>query len=146
MQSANPLDYPPVWLALCAAGAWLAGRVWRVPSLSAPGWGLVAMGLALMGIAAWTMWRAGATVDPTRPPTALVTHGVFARSRNPIYLADAVILLGLCLIWQPLAAIILVPLFTRVISRRFIPQEEAWLRARDAAAFDAWAARTPRWL
>ena len=48
-----------------------------------------------------------ATLHPGRPPTALVTHGVYARSRNPIYLADAIILAGLCLIWQPLAALVL---------------------------------------
>ena len=139
-------DYPPVWLALFAVGGWLAGRIWPFTLLRGPGLGLVAMGAVLMAVAAWTMMRAGATVNPTREPTALVSHGVFARSRNPIYLADAVILLGLCLMWQPLAAMVLVPLFVRVIDRRFIAREEAWLRARDAAAFQEWAARTRRWI
>lgn len=116
------------------------GALWGV------GLALVALGAALMAVAATTMRRAGATVNPTKPPTALVTHGVFSRSRNPIYLADAVILLGLCLIWQPLAALALVPLFVRTITRRFILREESWLSARAPAEFAAWAARTPRWL
>ena len=138
--------YPPVWLAIFAALAFLAGRLMPLPTAPKLGWSLAAGGLALMAVAAVTMLRAGATVDPTREPTALVTHGVFRLTRNPIYLADALILAGLCLVWQPLAALVLVPGFVLVIDRRFIRQEEAWLRARNAAAFDAWAARTRRWL
>lgn len=142
----RPLAYPPVWLAIFAALAFLAGRVAPMPTAPAAGWALVAAGLLLMAAAALTMWRAGATVDPTRPPTALVTRGVFRWTRNPIYLGDVLILAGLCLAWQPLAALPLVPGFMAVIGHRFIRQEEAWLRARDPAAFDAWAPRTRRWL
>jgi len=140
------LDYPPVWLAMFAGAAWLSGRLWPLPVATGAGWLLVLAGLALMGASGWVMLRAGATVDPTRAPTALVTHGPYRLSRNPIYLADAVILAGLCLIWQPVAALVLVPGFMAVIRHRFIRREETWLRARDARGFDAWAARTRRWL
>ena len=138
--------YPQVWLVIFAGLALLAGRIVPMPAAPLPGWSLVAAGLALMATAAVTMLRAGATVDPTRQPTALVTHGIFRLSRNPIYLGDVLIVAGLCLVWQPLAALVLVPGFLLVIDRRFIRQEEAWLRNRDRAAFDAWAARTRRWL
>ena len=138
--------YPQVWLVIFAGLAFLAGRIVPMPAAPLPGWILVAAGLALMATAAVTMLRAGATVDPTRQPTALVTHGIFRLSRNPIYLGDVLIVAGLCLMWQPLAALVLVPGFLLVIDRRFIRQEEAWLRNRDRAAFDAWAARTRRWL
>lgn len=138
--------YPQVWLVIFAGLAFLAGRIVPMPAAPLPGWILVAAGLALMATAAVTMLRAGATVDPTRQPTALVTHGIFRLSRNPIYLGDVLIVAGLCLVWQPLAALVLVPGFLLVIDRRFIRQEEAWLRNRDRAAFDAWAARTRRWL
>jgi len=140
------LDYPPAWLAIFGGLAWLVGRLWPVPAATGAGWLLILAGLALMAAAAWVMLRGGATVDPTRPPTALVTRGPYRLSRNPIYLADAVILTGLCLLWQPLAALLLVPGFMAVIQRRFIRREETWLRARDAHGFDAWAARTRRWL
>ena len=138
--------YPQVWLVIFAGLAFLAGRIVPMPAAPLPGWALVAAGLALMATAAVTMLRAGATVDPTRQPTALVTHGIFRLSRNPIYLGDVLIVAGLCLVWQPLAALVLVPGSLLVIDRRFIRQEEAWLRNRDRAAFDAWAARTRRWL
>ncbi|WP_231565723.1 methyltransferase family protein [Paracoccus sanguinis] len=146
MGGLRALDLPPVWLALFALAAWGLGRLAPYTALTPIGWGLVALGAALMIAAAWTMTRRGATLHPGRPPTALVTHGVYARSRNPIYLADAIILAGLCLIWQPLAALVLVPAFAAVITRRFIRREEAWLAARDPDAYAAWAARTRRWL
>lgn len=142
----DPFSWPPVWLALFGLAAWLAGRFWPIPTYSVAGWLLVLVGAAIMGIAAMTMIKAGATVDPTREPTALVTHGIFRWSRNPIYLADAIILCGLCLIWQPVATVVLVPAFIWVITSRFIKQEEAWLTQRDPAGFAAWAKRTRRWL
>ena len=140
------LDYPQVWILIFAALAFMAGRILPMPTAPAAGWALVASGLLLMVVAALTMLRAGATVDPTRQPTALVTHGIFRLSRNPIYLGDVLILTGLCLAWQPLAGLFLVPAFVLVIDRRFIQREEAWLRTRDARAFDLWATRTRRWL
>ena len=139
-------DYPPVWLAIFAAAAWLAGRLFPMATAPITGSVLVAGAVLLMAAAGLTMLRGGATVDPTRPPTALVTRGPYRLSRNPIYLADAVILAGLCLIWQPLSALLLVPGFMVVIQRRFIRREEAWLRARDERGFDEWAAHTRRWL
>lgn len=142
----DPLSWPPTWLALFALAAWIAGRLWPMMTFAPAGWALVALGIGLMGVAALTMLRAGATVDPTREPTALVTHGVYRLSRNPIYLADAVILAGLCLVWHPLSAVVMVPGFVWAVTRRFIRQEERWLACRDPAGFAAWSARTRRWL
>jgi protein-S-isoprenylcysteine O-methyltransferase Ste14 len=86
------------------------------------------------------------TVIPRRDPSALVTGGVYAISRNPIYLADALILAGVVL-WAdvPLAAP-LVPAFMALIQRRFIRGEEARIAAAFGADFAAYAVRTPRWL
>ena len=92
-------------------GAAIGARSVCVAPMRIGAWALVAAGLALMATAAVTMLRAGATVDPTRQPTALVTHGIFRLSRNPIYLGDVLIVAGLCLVWQPLAALVLVPGF-----------------------------------
>lgn len=142
----DPLAWPPFWLILFAAGAWLLGRLWPITTFPKLGWIAVAASVLLMLAAIVTMVRAKATFDPTQRPTALVTHGVFRWSRNPIYLADAVILLGFCLIWQPLAALVLVPAFVWVIGNRFIRQEERWLAAAFPAEFAAWSSRTRRWL
>jgi protein-S-isoprenylcysteine O-methyltransferase Ste14 len=79
-------------------------------------------------------------------PDALVTTGVFARTRNPIYLGDAAILAGLVLFWQAWPSLVLVPLFVWLITDRFIRPEEERLHARFGVRFEQWAQRTRRWL
>lgn len=142
------LDYPPVWLAGFAAAGRAVGRLAPMPfpGAAALGWLLLAAGLALMTAAAAQMLARRTTLDPHGAPSALVTGGVYRLSRNPIYLADALILSGLALIWQAPLALLLVPVFAAVITRRFIRPEEARLMARFPDAFPGFAARTRRWL
>jgi protein-S-isoprenylcysteine O-methyltransferase Ste14 len=145
------IDLPPLWLALFAALAWAQARLLPLGGFGA--WGdpagaaLIGAGLALMAAAFVEFRRHRTSVIPHRQPSALVTTGVYRLSRNPIYLADALILAGLCLRWDALPALVLlVPLFAAVITARFIRPEEARLRAAFGAAFDDWAARTRRWI
>lgn len=145
------IDLPPVWLAVFAALAWVQAT--RLPVLQ-PGPAimdllgglLVGGGLVLIGLAAHAMMQARTTVIPHRDPDALVTSGIFRRTRNPIYLGDALILTGLMLRWEAWPALILLPLFVWVITDRFIAPEEARLRDHFGAAFDRYAATTRRWI
>ena len=143
------IDLPPVWLALFAALGWVQAAWLPLASFGAFGdWlgaGLVAAGLALAIAAAVEFRRARTTIIPHEMPTAIVTSGVYRLSRNPIYLGDALILAGLGLRWDSVLALALVPVFAAVITRRFILPEEARLRARFGAEYDAWAARVRRW-
>lgn len=142
-------DYPPVWLGGFALAGALAGQVaphgpaW----LAGCGLPLALAGVALMLWAGWTMIRARTTVDPHGQPRHLVTTGPFRLSRNPIYLADAVILAGLCLAFRaPLATVPLVAGFVAVVSARFIHPEEQRLARLFPQAFAAYRRRTRRWL
>ena len=141
------LDLPPVWLAVFAGLGWAAGRLVPV-SLPYGGWvggGLVLAGLVLMAVAVAQMVGLRTTFIPRRDPQALVTQGVFALSRNPIYLADALVLCGLIIGWQAVWALPLVPAFMAFIARRFIRGEEARIAARFGAEWLAYAVRTRRW-
>lgn len=144
------LDYPPVWLAGFAALLW-AQAVW-VPLGSTGAWGgpagavLVGLGLIVMLAAAWEFRRKGTTVVPHRAPSALVTGGVFRLSRNPIYLADLMILAGLALRWEALSGLLLVPILAWVLQVRFIRPEEARLAAAFGADYAAWCRNTRRWI
>ncbi|GHE86121.1 S-isoprenylcysteine methyltransferase [Aliiroseovarius zhejiangensis] len=145
------LDMPPVWLALMIALAYGLDRI-------APGLGfgleitrglgnlLIVLGLGLLGAAIWQFRRARTTVIPGEEPSALVQHGLYRWTRNPIYLGDAMILTGLILRWDVLPALLLVPVFTTIITKRFILWEEAALRAKFGPAFDDWAGQVRRWI
>ncbi len=145
------LDVPPVWLLLFLGLARLQAvrlPVWRVdlPLVDLLAGVLVGLGALLMGLAALEMRRARTTIVPHREPDALVTTGVFARSRNPIYLGDTCLLTGLILFWKAWPSLVLVPLFMWLVTDRFIRPEEARLRAAFGARFDQWARRTRRWI
>ena len=103
-------------------------------------------GMACGLAAAVQMVLARTTVIPRNTPERLVTGGLFSFSRNPIYLADVVILSGLMLIWHAVLAAPLIAVFMAVITRRFIRGEEAAIAAAHGADYAAYCARTPRFL
>lgn len=142
------LDVPPVWLVGFLGLSYSVATLWpvRVAWLSTLGLWLAGLGLALLLVAALQMLRRRTTVNPHGQPSVLVTDRLFRASRNPIYLADVLVLGGLTLWWDGLVAVLLVPLFVAVITRRFIRPEEERLRAAFGAAADAYMARTRRWL
>ncbi len=142
------VDIPPSWLVLHLAVAWVVS--WVSPAIFGAagrvlGPVLVVAGLALMAAAVLQMARRRTTVIPRRDPSALVTEGVFSLSRNPIYLGDAVILLGAILWLDAVLALPLVASFVWLIQARFIRDEEARLTLAFGPEFDLWAARTRRW-
>lgn len=143
------IDIPPSWLALHIGAAWVLSLV-SPPVFGAWGAvlgpGLVALGALVMTVAALQMIRSRTTVIPRRNPSALVTTGLFAWSRNPIYLADVLILLG-AILWLDVAlGLPLVASFISLIQARFIRDEEARLTETFGPEFDLWAARTRRWV
>lgn len=148
------LDYPPIWLLGFLALGWGLGQVqgWLWPLLALPraaewaGAVLAFAGVVLMVLAAAQFVQRKTTIVPHRVPQALISGGVYRFSRNPIYLADAALLLGLLLYWGIWLALPLVPLFVRVINRRFIRAEEARLRTAFGPEADAYMQRVRRWL
>jgi protein-S-isoprenylcysteine O-methyltransferase Ste14 len=146
------IDIPPVWLALALAGAWRLGQ-WRPFGLSfggdwigLPGGLLVGAGLVLMALAVAEMRRQRTTVIPHMEAERLVQTGIFKRTRNPIYLGDALVLAGLILYWDVPVALPLVPVFVWIIERRFILPEEKRLRRKFRQDFFRYTEATRRWL
>jgi protein-S-isoprenylcysteine O-methyltransferase Ste14 len=142
------LNLPPVWLAGFIAAAWGMARIWAPlgDALVWPGWALIIAGIALTIWSAVAFRRARTTIVPHQNPSALVETGPYRFSRNPIYLADLVILAGVALILgAPLALILLVP-FQRVLLRLFILPEEAVLTRELGQPYLNFRARVRRWL
>ncbi len=145
-------DLPPLWLLAFGVVAWGVAR-WDPLGLTFGGaWAdlvaglLIGGGLLMILVAVAQMRQARTAVLPHREATTLVTNGIFGRSRNPIYLGMALILLGWVLrLDQPLA-LPLLPLFMWIIERRFIDSEEAALARRFPAAWSRYAQATRRWL
>ncbi len=140
------IDLPPVWLFVCLLLTWLSP--WRLPvqGLVVPGLVLIAVGAALTIAALKEFKKAETTVVPHQSPDALITEGIYRWTRNPIYLADILVLLGFALMWGKVLGLLLVPLFMWILDRRFIRGEEERLRTAFGAAFEAYAEKTRRWI
>jgi protein-S-isoprenylcysteine O-methyltransferase Ste14 len=144
---------PPIVLGVFAAGAVFAARLWPDAAVLVPGRTLAAVLLAAAGLAVIAAGivvfrRARTTVNPLRPDeaSALVDSGVFARTRNPMYLGMALGLAALAVWLGHAAGPVMLAGFVGYITRFQIVPEERALRANFGAAFDAYAARVRRWI
>lgn len=150
MKLPRVLDLPPVWLALFIALGWMQSR-WLPVGVAGLQWRgigavMVGFGLLLTLVAAIQFLRHRTSIIPGHTPDALITGGIYQLSRNPIYLADVLILSGACLWMGALLGLVLAPVFILLIQRRFILPEEQRLRAAFGTDFDRYSAEVRRWI
>jgi protein-S-isoprenylcysteine O-methyltransferase Ste14 len=101
--------------------------------------GLVVYGLALQAFG--SSWRLG--IDRDRPG-ALVTGGIFDRSRNPVYLGLALLAAGVFLVLGRLVLLVLAIVFL-VYFQSLIRREERFLAERYGNAYREYARAVGRW-
>ena len=142
---------PPLLFLVVLVGLLLLDRLVPLPLPSGPvrvaaGVALVALGLALMLWAGRAMLGSHTTVNPWGSVSALVTSGPFGFTRNPIYLADLLVYLGVAVwagTWWPVLA---VPVLVAVVQWLVIGPEERYLTERFGGAYTAYRQRVRRWL
>jgi protein-S-isoprenylcysteine O-methyltransferase Ste14 len=94
-----------------------------------------------------TFLRAKTTVDPTKPrASSLVTWGVYAISRNPMYLGGLIMLLGWAILLPNVLGFLFLPLYVLYINRFQIAPEERVLTSLFGETYAAYQVRTRRWL
>ena len=122
--------------------------VWATMHRLSP-WGvlIMAMGIALAIVSQIAMghsWRIGVPTERA-PDQALVTDGLHAFSRNPIYVGVMLFLIG-SLILAPGPLTIGGTLATWWLLRAIIREEEAFLEREFGDAYRVYCARVRRWL
>jgi protein-S-isoprenylcysteine O-methyltransferase Ste14 len=125
---AIPIDRPP--LAITLAGGLIGGALW----------------LALDGAAMLFFRRAGTSMVPFNPTTALVTSGPYRRTRNPMYLGMAFLYIALALAFGVIWALIVLPLVIAAVDQLVIAREEAYLVRKFGQPYCDYMARVRRWL
>jgi protein-S-isoprenylcysteine O-methyltransferase Ste14 len=143
-------DYPPIWLVGMLGFVWLetvlAPQLPGHPLVQTVGTLIALMGAVLFGLAGWAFLQARSTIIPHQTPQALITSGIFRLSRNPIYLADVLILVGLSLRWGAAGGLVLAPALVWVLQKRFIRPEEARILHKFGVRAQKYFAQTRRWL
>ena len=143
-------DLPPLWLVAFLLMNWVVATVISgnpaAPVLVWIGWALIGLGLCLIAWSGFWFWRRKTTIEPHHNPQNLIVEGPYRISRNPIYLAMLVILLGAVIGRGQPVCLILVPLFFATLTHRFVIPEEEMLRAAFGGEAEAYIAKTRRWL
>lgn len=112
----------------------------------------VASGIALvcavllLGAAANEMRKAKTNIPTWEPALALVTEGVYARTRNPIYLAFIIFLVGTGMLFNSDWLFVLLVPFVLVIHYGVIRREENYLLARFGAPYANYMRQVPRYV
>ena len=88
----------------------------------------------------------GTTVKPLERSTTLVTDGVFAWTRNPMYLGMALILAGIAALSGSFSPWVIVVAFVILMDRVFIQREERQLDEVFGVTCSQYRSRVRRWL
>jgi protein-S-isoprenylcysteine O-methyltransferase Ste14 len=148
------LPLPPIIYVSAIAIAVILGQALPLPWLGWPlsdmlfaaGWLAIAAFLALFVTAVRTMTRARTTVHPNRTPDHLVTSGPFSLSRNPIYLADTLLVVGIGLITGNAWFLLLAVVAAFVTQKAAIEREEKVLTDKFGKKYRDYAKRVRRWI
>jgi len=155
--TAGVIARPPLlYLGALALGL-VVDHFWPLPiKISRPGFahdvsavfaGLMLLaGAALMGAGIRNFLRANTPVPTVEPTRVLVTTGIHARTRNPIYVGMFLVYGGIALLVRsPWALIFIVPV-ALAVRYGVVAREEAYLDQRFGHEYREYRARVRRWL
>ena len=148
------LKVPPVAVVLVTAALmWLVATAVPAFGFVFPARDFLALSLAVAGavvsLSGVVLFkRAKTTVNPLKPgsSSSLVSSGVYAFSRNPMYLGFLLIVAGWAVFLSNVLALLLLPAFIVYMNRFQIEPEETALALRFGPAFAAYQSRVRRWL
>lgn len=144
---------PPIVMLALAGLMWVVAHTFTAYAIDLPLTRVLAISLAAAGL--WLnlypkilFKRAGTTANPIRPnaTTSLLTTGIYRRTRNPMYLGQALILLAWAFQLRSALCFLAIPAFLLYITRFQIQPEEHVLAARFPQEYASYCARVPRWI
>ncbi len=149
-RDAAPIRFPPplIFLGFLLLGP-LIDRWLELPPWPMPWWigALVAVaGLILIGAAIGLFRSAGEDPQPWTATGRVIDTGLYARTRNPMYLGMAITMLGLALAFHSVMGILLTPVAMMMVGTTVIAREEAYLEGKFGQPYRDYLATVRRWL
>ena len=147
----KPLVVPPVYLLLFILGQMAIHRYWPLAQLfDGPiryaGLILLALGVLFAGWGVRAFGRADTAIRPLEESTAMVTHGLYRFTRNPMYLGMIQVLMGVCVLLGSLSPWLLIPGFILIIRNVFILREEAMMERIFGEQYRNYRSSVRRWV
>ena len=110
------------------------------------GWALLGGGAMLNGWFLRTIRKTDVPIRTDKPVPRLTTEGLFRYSRNPSYLALAMIYAGIAFLLNSLWAILFLPLVVVVMQREVIGREERYLERTFGEEYLTYKGKVRRWV
>jgi protein-S-isoprenylcysteine O-methyltransferase Ste14 len=107
---------------------------------------LIIIGIAVVVVARREFAHFRQPTDPGHPTTQVVKTGVFAISRNPLYLGSVLVLFGIALALNMLWSLVMLLLSMILCHYILIIPEEQYLTAKFGDEYKEYAASVHRWL
>ena len=143
--------YPPLMVLAGIITQLLISYIAPVEPLLGATWQYIGIALMVLGfttilLAVRSFRKHETTIIPDGQPSTLMAGGLFAYSRNPIYLAMAVLLIGSGLAIGQIWALIIVPIFVLLVQQIWIAKEEENLEAEFGQFYRNYKMEVRRWL
>ena len=150
----NPRIFPlpPIVLLLFIASGYVLQQLIPMgggkPAIASviAGNALMVIGFTIALLGAWEMSRAKTTFHPGGSASALVTTGIYRRTRNPMYVSFILFIVGLGLVFANLWMILLAPLLLLYVQERIIKREEGYLTQRFGPDYIDYRKKVRRWV
>ena len=117
-----------------------------------PGMARITFGALFIAAAIWAFGRAilrfrrsGTPVETWKPTTALAVTGIYKRTRNPIYQAFALFVLGLAFAFASDWMFLLLLLGALIIHFGVVRREERYLTAKFGEPYRSYCDKVPRY-
>ena len=124
----------------------LLERRYRTDPVNVAGLAVAAMGTTILLWCVREFYVAGkGTLAPWTPPRHLVVSGPYRFSRNPMYVAVALVLCGWAIAFQTRAHVIYALAVIGAFHLRIVLGEEPWLSRTHGEAWTRYRSRVPRW-
>jgi len=153
---AAPSNFPwPPVIYIAAVVAAIVLNLWMpLPWIGEPlsdmlvmtGWVMVAVVIAIDVSAMRTLWKAKTTIMPHRASDHLVTGGPFSFTRNPIYLANTMLVIGIGLVSQIAWFLPLAIIAAFITQKLAIEREERHLEQHFGKKYRDYVKKVRRWI
>ena len=107
---------------------------------------LLATGATMIAWSRRAFQAAGTPIKPFSESTALIRHGLYRWSRNPMYVGAVLLLTGVAILLGSVAPLIVVIAFFALLQEGFVRPEERLLEETFGEPYRAYRRSVRRWL
>ncbi|OUS39538.1 hypothetical protein A9R01_01235 ['Osedax' symbiont bacterium Rs2_46_30_T18] len=142
---------PPLIFGICIVSGYLLNFALPLSLTQLPGREYIAVLAVLLGLvlilgAVVALKRAKTSIEPWKPTSNIVNTGVFALSRNPIYVAFICFSVAIGLLMNNLWIILFSPVAAVAVFYIAIDKEERYLSEKFQREYLDYCAKVRRWL